>query len=224
MKSRRRQRRIQAPQDQNNMDDPPNNAAVEQSSDVETYHPRSLHDIHHTAFLLRCVLIPDVVPHILDEAEYWLKTTAATTENKTVTEDNAGDICILSDPIETNSKHAVRKIVFVVTSRDQGHSWDHEWHGTYEHSWTWFGGIIQHKGEKDSIEVIEGEGVDNRLITNLHARRELKTHTKVFGVEHDWVRHLTNGDQVGITAHARYAAWANHLDAAEIQIFTASVH
>jgi hypothetical protein len=33
-------------------------------------------------------------------------------------------------------EHPVRKIVFTITSRDQG--WTHQQKGTYESSWTWF--------------------------------------------------------------------------------------
>jgi len=118
-------------------------------------------------------------------------------------------------------------VIFTVTSRDQGFSWDRDWHGTYEHSWTWFNAVIF---EPDpyyelSQKIWEAE----RIITNVHAGKEYKTHTAIWSSDSDnnyqqsIFKELKNGRHIGITTWARFGAWENKVANARIEFEVAVV-
>jgi hypothetical protein len=117
--------------------------------------------------------------------------------------------------------HPVRKVVFTITSKDQGWSSSPGSHGTYENSWTWFEAVVRDKIHEPSEGKI--------IVQNVHAGQEYKTHvvTWTFDAEDDderiWVRNLKRGQHVDIVLWARYPGWENHVASARIDIFTAMV-
>jgi hypothetical protein len=121
-------------------------------------------DIFHVAFLLQQKLPPELVPPILDYAEYWLKSSVAIMQDMEVS-----DIRILGrrsdyitpaatylsttpigevpgeceNGIALVGQHPVRKVVFTVESQDQGWSDYLQDHGTERGSWTWFEAVVR---------------------------------------------------------------------------------
>jgi hypothetical protein len=208
------------------------------------------HEIYHIAFLMRQKLPAELVPAILDHAEFWVKATTAREHDLAVTE---GDLIqqddgdggtreegvpyLFTDPIGMEGLtglHPVRKVVFTIESRDQGYSWDQEWHGTYQHSWTWFEGVVANFEAEDDAPLGNGK----RILCNLHAGGDFSEHVVewdtisegdtpkyVFseGGEAEWVRGLTRGQRVGITVWAKFGGWINYVKAARIDVYTAAV-
>lgn len=227
MLPRHRQRRLLArPSDPHILDRPLPNE--------HDYYPRNARDAYHTFFVLRQRLPPELAYAILEEAAYWLKSTTERTEAVIVTDrhqrsltQHAGLHYLSSAPIGTEGKgrlRPVRKIVFTVTSKDQGWADDPGLNGTYEQSYTWFEAVTR---GRDVTE--QGHHSESRkIITNVRAGKQYKTHTVALHAnaedegESEWVKNnLKTGYQVDITAWARYQGWENHVAAARIDVFTA---
>jgi len=220
----------------------------------------SRHEIYHAAFLLRQKLPPELVPEILDFAEYWLKYSWSKHDAILVSEqqnhERDGYPYLSSGLIGEDGlsgRHPVRKVVFEITSRDQGWSDHSQDHDTYRGSWTWFEAFA-HDDEAERPSPIgrrttssstatsvasDLEGIDpapasprapsRELTRNVHAGKEYKTHTITWSADSEdqeeakWVRELKRGQVIVVTAHARFPGWANHLRSAKIDIFIAAV-
>jgi hypothetical protein len=209
---------------------------------------RTREEIYYTAFLLRQKLPAELVPAILDHAECWVKTASIVERDLSVTEidiikrddgnggtRDEGVPYLFTDPIGMeglSGLHPVRKVVFTIESSDQGYSWDREWHGTYNHSWTWFEAVVLEFDEEDDAALREGK----RILCNLHASIEPMRHVvewdlssdereNVFseGGEADWVKRLVRGQRIGITVWAQFNGWTNIVRSAKIEVFTAAV-
>ncbi len=122
--------------------------------------------------------------------------------------------------------HPVRKVVFTISSKDQGWSGENRmYHGTYEASYTWFEAVTRGR------DVVEATPDQSRKITcNVHAGKEYKTHVVTWtsdaedNEEREWVNdNLKKGRQVDITVWARFPLWVNHVAAARIDVYTAAV-
>ena len=200
----------------------------------QDYYPRTARDAYYTFFLLRQKLPPELAYNILEEAEYWLKSTTERTELAIVTDRNqrtltqqAGLHYLSSEPIGTEGKgrlHPVRKIVFTITSKDQGWADNPAFNGTYEQSYTWFEAVTRGRDVTEQTSHSESR----RIVTNVRAGKEYKTHTVALYAnaedegEKEWVKNnLKRGHQVDITVWARYPGWENHVAAARIEVFTA---
>jgi hypothetical protein len=122
------------------------------------------HDVYHVAFLLEQKLPPELVPQIMDYAEYWLKSSTSIRQDM-----EASDIRILGrrsnyitsgatylstlpigkvpgeeeNGIALVGQYPVRKVVFTVESQDQGWSDFPQDHGTEQGSWTWFEAAVR---------------------------------------------------------------------------------
>ena len=196
------------------------------------YYPRSKTDVFEVAFILRQVLVPDLVPQILDEAEYWTRSRCDRREEISVVEQEAGGVYLATAPIESPLRKPVRRICFVIYSKDQGASWDRNYHGTYLNSWTWF---CVDKVPSSQVPPLlreyekQEEEPPFRLLSNLHAGKYYMTH----GI--DWTpdssdenaRHfldsIQNGDRVRIGVWARYRGWKNWVGGARMDVYTACV-
>lgn len=196
------------------------------------HHPRSKSDIFHVAFLLRQVLVADLVPSIIDFAEYWVKTTDIRRERLSVQEHNAGIIYLTTTPIDSPLLYPVRRIVFKVKSHDQGWSNYPEDHGTYNNSWTWV--CVSKVNDSETATMTTSDGRQNdtnsvRLFTNVHAGRGYSTHEIEWSVDseekeiRDFVRNLKRGDQLQIGIWARFAGWQNHIQSAQVDTYIACV-
>ena len=204
--------------------------------DAEDYYPNNLRDVYHTAFLLRQVLLPELVPPVLDHANYWIRSSSQRVEKATVTEratrhassqEQAGLHYLSSEPIgiEGLSRlHPVRKIRFTITSKDQGWSDYRQWHGTYQHSWTWFEATTR---GRDVVDAAPAES--RRICTNIHAGKEYETHVITWTDDADdadearFVKSFQRGHQIDITVWACFPGWTNHVAGARIEVFTAAI-
>lgn len=186
------------------------------------YYPRNLRDIYHTYFLLSTVLVTDVIPDIMDHAEYWLKSSTSRSERMGISQSKAGEQYIISPAINVPIRRPVRKLEFKTISRDQGWSDYRADHGSYRNSWTWF--------DAQTVDA-EGKPRENgkgprRIATNVHASLEDKTHIMVWTSdaadeeERKWIRSLGNGDAVALQVMACFPGWVNHVSGAQLDIYT----
>lgn len=201
---------------------------------IQHYYPRNARDVFHTFFLLRQKLPPELAYTIIDDAEYWSKSTTERSDTVIVTDrtqrslsQQAGLHYLSSEPIGTEGigrLYPVRKIIFTITSKDQGWADDPALNGTYEQSYTWFEAVTRGRDVTEKTSHSESR----RIVTNVRAGKEYKTHTVALYAnagdmeEREWVKNnLKRGHQVDITVWARFPGWENHVAAARIDVFTA---
>lgn len=134
------------------------------SSSIETPRSCSRHDVYHVAFLLQQKLPPELVPQIMDQAEYWLKSTVSLQQYMEVSDIRIigrrdeylcpGVTYVSTLPIgeypgeEENGiavvgHNPVRKVVFTIDSQDQGWSSYPNDYGTERRCWTWFEAVVR---------------------------------------------------------------------------------
>jgi hypothetical protein len=224
---RHRQRRLQS----HTPDPKPPEHSLPKKQD---YYPRNARDACYTFFLLRHKLPPELAYTILEDAEYWLKSTTERTDTVVVTDRNqrslaqqAGLHYLSSEPIGTEGigrLHPVRKVVFTVTSKDQGWADNPTLNGTYLESYTWFEAVTRGRDITEQAPHSESR----KIVTNVRAGQDYKTRVVALYAnaddegERDWVKSsLKRGHQVDITVWARYPGWENHVAAARIEVFTA---
>ena len=192
-------------------DRPPSPNPPTTSSDVESV------IFHKAALLRRLNLPPEVIPAILDFAECWYRAPALqTTGPHHVTRDESGTIYLAADLPPNTTPGSLRKIIFTTVSHDQGYSWDHTHHGTYNGSWTWFGAAVL--DERSDIRV-QGK----QIITNIHAEANFRTHWAIWDYrdEDPEIQHafeaLKAGKLIAITMCAAFPAWVNYALEAKIE-------
>ena len=211
-------------------------AAAAEASDSNTeefdrkdtaYYPQDQRDIYHVDFLLRQVLVPDLVPTILDLAGYWLKSTTARAQRVAINSRSAGFVYLKSHEIASDLPHPVRRVEFTVTSRDQGWSDQEQHHGTYVNSWTWIDAGVSRETKQEDGTVSRTIVNKREVCRNVNAGKQDKTHTVVFShdaedeEEHEWIRNLKTGDSIAVAVEARYPGWTNNVHSCDISVFTA---
>jgi len=178
-------------------------------------------EIYRTASILAHVLPADLVPVVLDMAEFWVDLPLASTNHEFhATERNAGSPYLVAEIPLNLRPNCLRSLTFTVTSRDQGYSSDAQFHNTYQNSWTWFEVAVLPPDSEKSFDrdLVPG----TRVVTNLNACREYKTHDVTWTYYDDdddirkIMRSLRPGHKIAITAWARYPAWLNYVRGARI--------
>ena len=210
--------------------------------------------MYHISFLMRQKLPPELIPEILDYAEYWLRSVSETDlgvevgDSVTFRDWTAGDVYLSSRPIGVCDAmnelrwvglHPVRKVVFTVTSRDQGWSSYPDDHGTERNSFSWFevtvrAGIGESwvTGEELEDGDSRGEEVERSpgkaAITNVHAGREWRTKAVTWSVygdnddERKWVNDLSRGQLIDLRIWAKYPGWQNRAKYGRIEVYFAA--
>lgn len=192
----------------------------------KTYRPHSAHDVYHVAFLLRQVLVPDLIPPILDLAEYWTRTCYDRRDPQSCVEYTAGKPYLIAVVGGGVGPRMVRRVEFSITSHDQGWSSYAQWHGTYEGSWTWFEAEVRLAGGTAAEAV---DCVRRRLSTNVHAEKRNRTHVVEWRYDEEdeesrsLVRSLVGASVISIVPWARFMGWENHVSCASIEIYSAAV-
>lgn len=193
---------------------------------VKTF-PRDLHDVCEAIFLLRQLVVPDLIPDILDLAEYWVVTSAARASRRAeFTQSNAGRAYVIASLPDYLPASSVRKIEFSTVSRDQGWSSFPTQYGTYENSHTWFEVVVY---EPDAYQLANVVTPKIKITTNVHAGKEWKKHDVVWMHDsedeqvRDLLANLKGGQKIAITAWAMYPGWKNHVSSASIDIYTPRV-
>ncbi|KAF7507595.1 hypothetical protein GJ744_010265 [Endocarpon pusillum] len=202
---------------------PPN---TDDNNDKNMYHPSSAREVYHVAFLLRQILVADLVPIILDLAEYWPKTTYSCQESKSYVQHTAGRpylSAVLSNAV--GGPRMIRKIEIHITSHDQGWSSYSQHHGTYNGSWTWFEAEVRPAGSEDEDE----HCVKKELCRNVHADAKDKTHTSTWRYdaedegERDLVRSLGPGSSISVVPWAMFPGWQNYVTCASVDVYAVAV-
>lgn len=194
------------------------------TQDDTSYEPSSFHDVYHMTFLLRQILLPELVPQILNDAEYWLKTTNARSDDVNISQSEAGFVYLRSQQVTAIIHHAVRRVEFTITSRDQG------WADNSSNSWTWFEAGIHRRFEHEGDDHSQEMTMKRRLCENVAASRENRMYSVVWKFdseneeEREWLRALSSGDSIVLTVHARFPGWTNKVHSAEIKVYTAGVN
>ena len=182
-------------------------------------------ETYEMAFILSKVLLPDLVPAIMDMAEFWADVPLATNIHEMrVTEENAGSVYLVAEIPQNFPPKGLRSVTFSVTSRDQGFTNFEQFRHTYHHSHTWFEvAVLPDDDEKDTEhEEIKTPPLGKWIITNIHADKEWETHTVTWSCNdedeeiRDFVTSLQPGSKIAITAWARYPAWVNNVRSARI--------
>jgi len=198
------------------------------ASDSPPYNP-TLYDIHHTAFLLRQRLPGDLVPLVLDHASYWQTIPLAVNTNRVlISESEAGRTYLAGTLPPYIAPRSVRRVSYTIVSRDQGFSHDPPNHGTYEQSYTWFEAFVLAPNE-DELTGQASVRYRKRIIYNVHAGRQYKSHTVRWtrddeeGDVTEVLREVKGGYHLGVTIHAQFPAWVNHVKMGRIEVEVAVV-
>ena len=196
---------------------------------MDQYWPQQPRNVFEVFWLLRYHasskgLPPNVTIRILDLSKYWLKSTTSRKQHIAFDEEAAKRIgkYLTSKPIRGRLRAPVREVRFTIESHDQGWSSFPEFHGTFAHSWTWFEVAVQKQGDR-----IFDFGDESQMLTpNLHAITKSSRHRIIYEcspcttVHRKWLKNLEAGDQISISAKARYPGWVNFVEGASIEIFT----
>ncbi|WPH03523.1 Hypothetical protein R9X50_00640300 [Acrodontium crateriforme] len=193
---------------------------VESSPPESSYFPRDARDIYKTTFLLRQRLVLDLIPQILDLAEYWTQTSVERSAKICVDDTSAArEQPYLVLPLSQHDCRWIRKICFTVESCDQGwSSYPHD-HGTYVNSWTWFDAKV--KGPDGDFK--------HMVFANVHAGRDYHIHRVQWTAdstdenEKKFFEHLLTGNELSLVPMARYAGWRNRVKNARIDVYFAAV-
>ena len=143
---------------------------------------------------------------------------------------NRGDlqmkVIVTSKPLTAHDILNLREVVFTFTSKDQGHSWDRVNHNTYNGSFSWFEVGVMHitaaPRDKDTIREADLKPPDYdrfELQRNRHAGQHPEKYRKEFGLDHEVVRCLKEGDVIELLACAQYPMWSNIVYCAGVEIW-----
>ncbi|KAK3395680.1 heterokaryon incompatibility protein-domain-containing protein [Sordaria brevicollis] len=124
-----------------------------------------------------------------------------------------------SDP--SGTLYVVRRIVFTVTSHDQGFCGEELTKGTYADSQTFFDCyIVQPNGQ---------ERVRRRIIQyNVTAESDYTTHRRVWDYRNnlsweDWLGAIRSGDEIRLVPRANFISWTNFVQGASIEVWVEAV-
>jgi hypothetical protein len=206
--------------------------------------PKRLREIYHIAFLLRQRLPSELVPRILDFAEFWIESHSHRSDEVTIADhdlqlDSAGEqlstLYLTSTPVADtyatlSPLHPVRKIVFTIHSLDIGwRLWSdpREDHGSYRNSWAWFEAEMLHSSQNAEAQIL----VPRYILPNVRADTLGYSYsTKVQEWRHDaqdegeraWVRALQRSSKVAINVRVTKFPAAHVLNAG-ITIWTSAM-
>lgn len=199
------------------------------------YWPRTVQHVFESFWLVQSIFyrsrfaqkeraVRDLAARILDEAQYWLRSTKRSDEPLAANEAECASIppYIVSDPIYGRSEQPVRRVTFNIRGHDQGFSDYPEWHGTQQRSFTWYEVGIH---RADGSHFVFTDKDERNLVANFHAVWTTSTYRIDCGYEAGqracrWMSELEPGDCVAIRMRAQYLGWVNYIEAASIEIYT----
>jgi hypothetical protein len=179
-------------------------------------------EVFRKAVALRHLNLPsELIPSILDHAECYYRVFKTQTREVAgyYNMNNSGSVIVTASLPKDIAPTSLRRIIFTTVSHDQGFSWDRPNHGTYGGSWTWFGVI---SGDESVLTDPGFRKEGRKIISNLHASFEYRTHTVVWECDdeepeiQEVFKDLRQGKSVAITACAAFPAWENSVLLAKI--------
>jgi len=172
------------------------------------------HPTPHDIGLVRSVfpLPPELVTLILDIAEYWAYSKK--TRSHAGYFPDANERYLESGPIEGGEfSRPLRRLVITTNSKDQGWSSYPKYHGTREHSWTWFELTLDDGETGDEIVRVE-------VVRNIHAGKTFEEHRAV--IEDERILNQTKeGDRLSVWVRASYPGWCNNVRSVKIETWVA---
>lgn len=182
-------------------------------------------DTYKTAYFLSKVIPKDVVPVIMDMAKFWVDCPLAyTVHDLEAAEKDAGTIYLMTELPQSFPATGLRSLTFTVTSRDQGWSWDLQWHGTLRNSYTWFEALVIPPDAEETIRPGDTKThlTGKKIITNIHAGQGFESQDIRWTLDDNdeevvtLLRSIRGGTKIAITAWARYPKWVNSVRSARI--------
>lgn len=188
-------------------------------------------DVLHVLFLLKTKFRSRaprrILATIIDLAECWVASSVSRADYIKITEESGEVIYLRSQPIRGREREPVQKIVFTTKSHDQGWSDHPENHHTYNYSQSFFDLHHFRQGNPEALPP------RLRIITNIHASLQTRMHIETWlrgplqpCISGYWrcienlIRSIETGDSIAIVPKAFYQGWENHVESAQIDIYT----
>ncbi|KAL8702159.1 MAG: hypothetical protein Q9201_004551 [Fulgogasparrea decipioides] len=170
----------------------------------------------------------EIILQVIDHPTRWIRAHYAASQRVHVTQ--AERPIILLPRFTAREIKLLRRLVFRIRSRDQGWSWDRRNHGTFAGSCTWFEAVVRKADEhdedpsgRDNHGVANDETVKKKfeLQRNRHAGTEFEDYEIVWENGDERMAELKDvlmeGDVLELRACARFPAWVNEVEMAEIE-------
>lgn len=202
----------------------------------------TLHDsnlVLHQCLSTRKPAIPnEIILQILEDPSRWIRTRVIHARLRAEQEplrissnlQNRGDMQILAtNPLSEREIRGLRNVVYTFRSRDQGWSSEaNQYHGTYEHSWTWFEAGLTRPIDSSASETerehqlqirAAKEGLRYDLQRNRHAGSDPENYRHELGRYHELLQRAEDGDSVVLWARASFPGWENRVYNARIEVW-----
>lgn len=171
--------------------------------------------VYYTAWLLRQLLVPELIPSILEYARYFRHQASTSNRYVVVRPSNSPSTLLISDEIGlVRRPKAIRVVSFDIISKDQGYVAFPGWG-----EWTWFtAGMIKSDESKivQEREIFRNDPHDNGFIDH---RIEWLADSND-REEAEWVNSLRSGDRVVIRGHSKYHGWINFVNFVQVTVST----
>ena len=193
-----------------------------------------IRQIYETAWLLRQVTLPDLVPQILYYAELFEHQTFQIDQITTTHSGHGKEYdCLTSQPIRSHARIMcpVQRVIFEIESRES--VWERR-DGSC--CWTRFTAGIKPPMDdvdldEESRNFVQQGGLLNTREIGRHdsAMREIKTYTLQWRSDSDdederkWVRSLANGDTLVVRASALYPGFVNKIHTVKVALYMTAI-
>lgn len=197
----------------------------------QTRNASSIKEIYHIAFLLRQVLVPDLIPQILSYADIYLVSTFCKKHDLIITREQSPQICLFTPPIWSRArrKNPVVKVSFRIQGRDEGLNL-----GIGRSFFTAAlvrEQVSEHSGAEGYLKALEHPVPESQrhICTNAIASDIYETHVVEWRSdaedpeESSWVARLRAGDRIVVKGHAQWATFSNHVAEVEVRVYTQAV-
>ena len=211
--------------------------------ETQSVSPAPFADVHASNLsLLTCLSIPsgrrpalplELILQVLEDPTRWIlaseRMDSCTLSAPRSISYHVGSEDVASTPPFTLYRlSTLRRISFILRSKDQGWSSYPNDRGTFRNSWTWFEARIE-RSEVGSPEHAQGQDRANissqtcvyscRVQTNRHAGSDLEEYTIEYGPSSELLQLIQKGDRIILSAHAQYGGWVNFIDHASIELW-----
>lgn len=202
-------------------------------ADAAPTEPRnpSIQEIYHIAFILRQVLVPDLIPQILEHADIFFTSTFCKSHDLAVTRQQSPRICLLTPPIwsRVRRQNPVVKVVFRIRARDEGLALEIGKSyftaavlpgrllesGSLEDAMKGSGGVLLESHREICVNTIASDVYEEHVVEWERSGGDAE--------ESAWVAGLKAGDRIIINAHAQWASFENRVAEVELQVHTLAV-
>lgn len=199
----------------------------------EAYWPRIASDIFEVSFILRLASrnrVPRVIlSHIIDVAQYWLRSTTQASNTMIVEQADCGRPYLTSKPIIGHVQNPVRQVTICVESEN------HEGANTRlfpeRKSWTWHDLArrehVKTETNHTSPTLFRGPTFAKNEVDHIGTQVHQRTFKLTEATSDDaslWLRQLKKGDELCIIPMARWPQRVNKIMSAKIEVFTSCLH